>query len=266
MKLVKQLKLAPTKNNLLNALIVTTALVGIQTHSQAQTSKFEGTRLYLGNSFLSSNTKAKRIDDNNGLSATEESKQGSDIPVISLSHTIKFDSKYLVTFGAAYSDKGKTDYVIPLRCTEDIGPNAHTSCYTGSLATTSVPLGAQITFGSDKSIFLQPSYIINENTLGFLKLGYHNMPMRYSDGYSLDMFGGMFPNGSPVSKSQNLDGIGIGAGVEFFFNKNVLFKVEAEHIQYEKMNIPSRQTLGSSGGGNLKPSSNNLTISVGYQF
>ena len=256
MKLVKQLRLAPTKNNLLNALIVTTALVGIQTHSQAQTSKFEGTRLYLGNSFLSSNTEAKRIDDNNGLSATEESKQGSDIPVISLSHTIKFDSKYLVTFGAAYSDKGKTDYVIPLRCTEEIDLGGHTTCYTGA---GSLPRGAKIDFGSDKSIFLQPSYIINENTLGFLKLGYHNMPMRYSDGYSI---GG----GSPVSKSQNLDGIGIGAGVEFFLNKNVLFKVEAEHIQYEKMNIPSGATVTSSGGGNLKPSSNNLTISVGYQF
>jgi opacity protein-like surface antigen len=262
MKLIKQLRLAPTKNNLLNALIVTTALVGIQTHSQAQTSKFEGTRLYLGNSFLSSNTKAKRIDDNNGLSETEESKQSSDIPVISLSHTIKFDSKYLVTFGAAYSDKGKTDYVIPLRCTEDIDFGGHPSCYTGGISDTALPRGAKIDFGSDKSIFLQPSYIINENTLGFLKLGYHNMPMRYSDGYSL----GMFPNGPPVSKSQNLDGIGIGAGVEFFFNKNVLFKVEAEHIQYEKMNIPSGNTVTSSGGGNLKPSSNNLTISVGYQF
>ena len=264
MKLVKQLRLAPTKNNLLNALIVTTALVGIQTHSQAQTSQFEGTRLYLGNSFLSSNTKAKRIDDNNGLSETEESKQGSDIPVISLSHTIKFDSKYLVTFGAAYSDKGKTDYVIPLRCTENIGPDAHTSCYTGAGSSTALPRGAKIDFGSDKSIFLQPSYIINENTLGFLKLGYHNMPMRYSDGYSITLF----PDGDgpPVSKSQNLDGIGIGAGVEFFFNKNVLFKVEAEHIQYEKMNIPSGRTVTSSGGGNLKPSSNNLTISVGYQF
>ena len=259
MKLVKQLRLAPTKNNLLNALIVTTALVGIQTHSQAQTSKFEGTRLYLGNSFLSSNTEAKRIDDNNGRSATEESKQGSDIPVISLSHTIKFDSKYLVTFGAAYSDKGKTDYVIPLRCTENIGPGAHTECYTGDLADTALPRGAKIDFGNDKSIFLQPSYIINENTLGFLKLGYHNMPMRYSDGYSI-------MGSSPVSKSQNLDGIGIGAGVEFFFNKNVLFKVEAEHIQYEKMNIPSGRTVTSTGGGNLKPSSNNLTISVGYQF
>jgi len=262
MKLIKHLRLAPTKNNLLNALIVTTALVGIQTHSQAQTSKFEGTRLYLGNSFLSSNTEAKRVDDNNGLSATEESKQGSDIPVISLSHTIKFDSKYLVTFGAAYSDKGKTDYVIPLRCTENIGPSAHTDCYSGSISSTGLPLGAKIDFGSDKSIFLQPSYIINENTLGFLKLGYHNMPMRYSDGYSLSML----PNGPQVSKSQNLDGIGIGAGVEFFFNKNVLFKVEAEHIQYEKMNIPSGNTVTSSGGGNLKPSSNNLTISVGYQF
>jgi opacity protein-like surface antigen len=259
MKLIKQLRLAPTKNNLLNALIVTTALVGIQTHSQAQTSKFEGTRLYLGNSFLSSNTKAKRIDDNNGLSLTEESKQSSDIPVISLSHTIKFDSKYLVTFGAAYSDKGKTDYVIPLRCTEDIGFGGHTGCYTGELSDTALPRGAKIDFGSDKSIFLQPSYIINENTLGFLKLGYHNMPMRYSDGYST-------PISAPVSKSQNLDGIGIGAGVEFFLNKNVLFKVEAEHIQYKKMNIPSGNTVTSSGGGNLKPSSNNLTISVGYQF
>jgi hypothetical protein len=259
MKLIKQLRLAPTKNNLLNALIVTTALVGIQTHSQAQTSKFEGTRLYLGNSFLSLSTDAKRIDDNNGRSATEESKEGSDIPVISLSHTIKFDSKYLLTFGAAYSDKGKTDYVIPLRCTENIGPSAHTGCYTGELSFTSLPRGAQITFGNDKSIFLQPSYIINENTLGFLKLGYHNMPMRYSDGYSID-------DGGSVSKSQNLDGIGIGAGVEFFLNKNVLFKVEAEHIQYEKMNIPSGTTVTSSGGGNLKPSSNNLTISVGYQF
>jgi opacity protein-like surface antigen len=259
MKLIKQLRLAPTKNNLLNALIVTTALVGIQTHSQAQTSKFEGTRLYLGNSFLSLSTDAKRIDDNNGRSATEESKQGSDIPVISLSHTIKFDSKYLLTFGAAYSDKGKTDYVIPLRCTENIGPGAHTTCYTGDLADTTLPRGAKIDFGNDKSIFLQPSYIINENTLGFLKLGYHNMPMRYSDGYSI-------LGGSMVSKSQNLDGIGIGAGVEFFLNKNVLFKVEAEHIQYEKMNIPSGNTVTSSGGGNLKPSSNNLTISVGYQF
>ena len=255
MKLIKQLRLAPTKNNLLNALIVTTALVGIQTHSQAQTSKFEGTRLYLGNSFLSLSTDAKRIDDNNGRSETEESKQGSDIPVISLSHTIKFDSKYLLTFGAAYSDKAKTDYVIPLRCTENIGPDAHTACYDG---VGFLPRGAQITFGSDKSIFLQPSYIINENTLGFLKLGYHNMPMRYSDGYSIV--------GNPVSKSQNLDGIGIGAGVEFFLNKNVLFKVEAEHIQYEKMNIPSGATVTSTGGGNLKPSSNNLTISVGYQF
>jgi len=262
MKLIKQLRLAPTKNNLLNALIVTTALVGIQTHSQAQTSKFEGTRLYLGNSFLSLSTDAKRIDNNNGRSATEESKEGSDIPVISLSHTIKFDSKYLLTFGAAYSGKGKTDYVIPLRCTENIGPEAHTSCYNGSISSTNLPLGAKIDFGSDKSIFLQPSYIINEDTLGFLKLGYHNMPMRYSDGYSLSML----PNGPQVSKSQNLDGIGIGAGVEFFFNKNVLFKVEAEHIQYEKMNIPSGNTVTSSGGGNLKPSSNNLTISVGYQF
>ena len=127
-----------------------------------------------------------------------------------------------------------------------------------------MPRGAKIDFGSDKSIFLQPSYIINENTLGFLKLGYHNMPMRYSDGYSLG--GGGAPGGAPVSKSQNLDGIGIGAGVEFFLNKNVLFKVEAEHIQYEKMNIPSGATVTSTGGGNLKPSSNNLTISVGYQF
>jgi len=261
MKLIKQLRLAPTKNNLLNALIVTTALVGIQTHSHAQTSKFEGTRLYLGNSFLSLSTDAKRIDDNNGRSATEESKEGSDIPVISLSHTIKFDSKYLLTFGAAYSDKGKTDYVIPLRCTELIGPDAHTDCYNGRYSSTGLPLGAKIDFGSDKSIFLQPSYIVNEDTLGFLKLGYHNMPMRYSDGYSL-----INGNGPPVSKSQNLDGIGIGAGVEFFFNKNVLFKVEAEHIQYEKMNIPSGKTVTSSGGGNLKPSSNNLTISVGYQF
>lgn len=259
MKLIKQLRLAPTKNNLLNALIVTTALVGIQTHSHAQTSKFEGTRLYLGNSFLSLSTDAKRIDDNNGRSATEESKEGSDIPVISLSHTIKFDSKYLVTFGAAYSDKGKTDYVIPLRCTENIGTYPHTDCYNGDLSSTGLPLGAKIDFGSDKSIFLQPSYIINEDTLGFLKLGYHNMPMRYSDGYSI-------LGSAPVSKSQNLDGIGIGAGVEFFLNKNVLFKVEAEHIQYEKMNIPSGRTVTSSGGGNLKPSSNNLTISVGYQF
>jgi len=255
MKPIKQLRLAPTKNNLLNALIVTTAFVGIQTHSHAQTSKFEGTRLYLGNSFLSLSTDAKRIDDNNGLSATEESKEGSDIPVISLSHTIKFDSKYLLTFGAAYSDKGKTDYVIPLRCTEYMDFGGHPGCYTGA---GTLPRGAKIDFGSDKSIFLQPSYIINENTLGFLKLGYHNMPMRYSDGYSLLE--------DPVSKSQNLDGIGIGAGVEFFLNKNVLFKVEAEHIQYEKMNIPSGNTGTSSGGGNLKPSSNNLTISVGYQF
>ena len=105
------------------------------------------------------------------------------------------------------------------------------------------------------SVYVQPTYSINESTAFFAKVGYHNARVSIND-----INGQVFFNG--LSYGNNVSGVGYGIGLMTMLNKNLFLKIELEKVDYNRINIPfeaghvTTYSLSTSSG----------IFSVGYKF
>jgi opacity protein-like surface antigen len=64
-------------------------------------------------------------------------------------------------------------------------------------------------------------------------------------------------NTASESSTQNLNGVGVGFGLQTLVSKNIYVKAEAQHVMYSSE---------SSGGSTFKPSETLGTLGVGFRY
>lgn len=108
------------------------------------------------------------------------------------------------------------------------------------------------------SLYIQPTYALNESTALFAKVGYHSTRITINDD------GGQIL-GSFNKTSKDLNGVGYGFGIMAFINKNVFIKTEMEFVNYQRTHI---SYPNSTNHGNLtyKLTSAAGIVSLGYRF
>ena len=92
------------------------------------------------------------------------------------------------------------------------------------------------------SLFFAPTYRLSSDTLGYLKVAYHNSKIEYSNDF----------NYSQGTKS--LHGYGVGVGARSFLTKNIFANLEIQRIMYSDdsfflSNLGTGSTVGSFGLG-----------------
>lgn len=93
------------------------------------------------------------------------------------------------------------------------------------------------------SLYVEPGVLVSNSTLVYAKAAYLNMKGEAS--------------GFGATASENLDGLGYGAGVRVAFGKAAFWQLEFTQSDYNSKSIY---------GVGFKPSSFNRTLGVGYRF
>lgn len=150
--------------------------------------------------------------DNLGTTGKTDAVYGLD-----LSYSVPIDNKFLIAFGGTY-DLNKQD--------------------AGNL------IGI-VSFKTKErySLYLAPTFAINDNSALFLKAGWHNMKAEASAG--------------GVSDSENFSGWGYGAGIKVMIDKNLYAQAELQTVDYGTK---------TSDGDKFDIKTNAGIISIGYKF
>jgi opacity protein-like surface antigen len=93
------------------------------------------------------------------------------------------------------------------------------------------------------SINFKPGYLVSPNTMLFGLVGYHSIR-------------GTLTTAS-ASNTQNLNGVGVGFGLQTLVSKNIYVKAEAQHVMYSSE---------STGGSTFKPNETLGTLGVGFRY
>ena len=99
------------------------------------------------------------------------------------------------------------------------------------------------------SIYLEPTYLLSENTGIFLNLSYNKAKITAAavDGVTL---------------SEDVDAYGYGVGIKNFIDKNLFVKAQVNYVKYG-----SHDTTASDGEATtISPKTTTALISVGYKF
>jgi opacity protein-like surface antigen len=103
------------------------------------------------------------------------------------------------------------------------------------------------------SIYLQPTYALNDSTSLFVKVGYHSVKSTIDDSV-MQFF--LLPK-----TTKTLNGLGYGFGITTFLNANLFVKTEIGFVDYGSTAIAAqgaytKHELTSTSG----------TVSLGYKF
>ena len=102
------------------------------------------------------------------------------------------------------------------------------------------------------SIYIQPTYVVADNTGIFAKLSYN----------FAKSIGKISLDDESVSNSKNLEGWGYGIGTRTFLDKNLYFQVEGSYVEYETHKV----TFDSDVSSSHKPKVLSALVSIGYKF
>jgi opacity protein-like surface antigen len=99
------------------------------------------------------------------------------------------------------------------------------------------------------SIYLEPTYLLSENTGIFLNLSYNKAKMTAAadDGVTL---------------SEDVDAYGYGVGIKNFIDKNLFVKAQVNYVKYGSHNTTASDGVPST----ISPKTTTALISVGYKF
>lgn len=180
-----------------------------------------------------------------GLNETTSFKLGNDSTTFSidLSQTFALDNKFALGIGAGY-DFGK----IKLGQTN----------YSESVLTTTSTLNLELK--DHYNIYLQPMYIMSDNSSIFGKVGYN---------FAKGTLKATLDNASG-SASKNFEGWNYGIGAKFLIDKNLFIQTEANYTVYDsvKADLTSSfsDTYGDEYSLTFKPEVLSAKISIGYKF
>ena len=109
-----------------------------------------------------------------------------------------------------------------------------------------------------KSIYVQPTYVLNNNFAAFAKLGYHEIEGVGKLTTDLTVNGQTLLAGSTKEKFK---GMGYGFGLKGLINENIYIQAEAQFIDYDKEGGGSNASAVS-----FEPDTVSGIISIGYKF
>jgi opacity protein-like surface antigen len=226
------------------ALLATTAA----TPALSQSKNFAGPSIAIGGGYNSAKVNSTetvvdlgsgRIDILEGDTATLKFGDNNFNALIDLSYGIPIDNNFVLSIGATYD---LTDTEVEAFNSTDA--NGNTSSVKAKLK-------------DHHSLYIQPTYLMNNNTGIFAKFGYHKAKgnLSFNDS-TLD----------PVSLSKNLDGWGYGIGAKTFINNNTYLQFEGSLVKYKSKSGDIINSDGDTFNESLKPEILSALISVGYKF
>ena len=171
----------------------------------AQTKNFVGASL--GVSYASAGGSVK-IDDGDAV----EVGANDNVFGLDFLYGVQADNKFVVGFGATYD-----------LTNQDMGSGG----------------GYTLKAKDHYSIYVAPTYVLNENSALFLKAGYHKV------------------KGELGGYSENFSGWGYGAGMKFMLDKNLYVQAELQRVNYGSE---------TGGGASIEPTSSAGIISIGHKF
>jgi opacity protein-like surface antigen len=183
------------------------------TPALSQTKNFAGPSMAISISSIGSEVGIVLADGTDlGTTGKTDAVYGLD-----LSYSVPIDNKFLIAFGGTYDlnkqDAGNLVGIISFKVKERY------------------------------SLYLAPTFTINDNSALFLKAGWHNMKAEATaDG---------------VSDSENFEGWGYGAGIKVMIDKNLYAQAELQTVDYgSKTSDGEKIDIKTSAG----------IISIGYKF
>ncbi len=196
----------------------------------AQAKNFEGPSAALTFATVGANTNINLKDGNDSTGI--DSGKTTLVSGVDLSYAQSIDSNWLIGFGITY-DFNKT--------------KSGTFTYDDGVESGSLSL----TTKNHYSLYVQPTYAVNNSTALFAKLGYHKTK-GVIEGVS---------NGDAGSVSSNFNGIGYGVGIKTFIDKNLFVQAEAQLVDYKKKSFTEDGVTDS-----YKIKSTAGIVSIGYKF
>jgi opacity protein-like surface antigen len=161
--------------------------------------------------------------------------------LIDLSYGIPIDNNFVLSIGATYD----------LTDTEVDAFNSTTTVGEGETTT------IKAKFKDHHSVYIQPTYLINNSTGIFAKFGYHKAKGNLSlNNSTLD----------PISLSKNFDGWGYGIGAKTFINNNIYLQFEGSLVEYRSKGGNITNSDEDVFNESIKPEILSALISVGYKF
>jgi opacity protein-like surface antigen len=219
------------------ALLATTAA----TPALSQSKNFAGPSIAIGGGYSSQNYDLNFVDTDveDAANLNFDSGKNDFSALIDLGYGFQVDKKLAISIGGTY-DLTKSK-VTPARITDE----------ENTITTIDSELKDHY------SLYIQPTYLVNDNTGLFAKLSYNFV--KSVGKISLAEVG---EDVVSVSNSKNLEGWGYGIGARTFLDKNLYFQIEGNYVEYENHNVVFNETTTS----NHKPKVLSALVSIGYKF
>ncbi|CAN1607124.1 K16079 omp31; outer membrane immunogenic protein [Candidatus Pelagibacterales bacterium] len=222
------------------AMLATTAA----TPALSQSKNFAGPSIAIGGGY-SSQTYDLKFTDTGTDPVTELSfNNGKNdfSALIDLGYGFQVDKNLAITIGGTY-DLTKSK-VTPMKV---VGPVDDTDPSLGS-ETTKITSELKDHY----SLYIQPTYLVNDNTGLFAKLSYN----------FVKSVGKISVDDESVSNSKNLEGWGYGIGARTFLDKNLYAQIEGNYVEYENHKV----IFDSENSSSHKPKVLSALVSIGYKF
>ncbi len=177
----------------------------------------------------------------NTSSETSASSSGAPL-VLGLGYTFKLQEKFTLGLGVDYSALTQT--------TSSTGfsyPSISSATYNYDFA-----------ISNRFNIFVAPGYAIDENKLAYIKLGYSNQNIQYSQTNCC----------STPSEKANVSGYVLGLGYKQIIQNGLYGFIEANYYGYANTTMKATYTDGPGGTTQVSPdlSAYNVLVGIGYRF
>jgi hypothetical protein len=175
--------------------------------------------------------------------STSSSPSASSAPlVLGLGYTFKLQEKFTLGLGVDYSAVTQTTQASGFSY-----PSISSNTYDYDFS-----------ISNRFNIFIAPGYAIDDKKLAYVKLGYSNQDVQYSQTNCCS---------SPSNKA-NVSGYVLGLGYKQIISDGLYGFVEANYYGYSKANMSSTYSDGPGGTVSANPNLNayNVLVGLGYKF
>jgi len=197
------------------------------TPALSQAKNFAGPSIAIGGGYSSQTAKLNIAVD--GLSVDRGIGQNNFSALVDLSYGLELDKSFILSVGATYD------------LTES---NVDILVFDGDSLKSKLQ--------DHYSLYLQPTFLVNNNTGIFGKLSYNFA--KYT--------GSITEEGVTRSASNDLEGWGYGIGAKTFLTNSTYIQVEGNYTEYSTYSTVLDETVSFSG----KPKVLSALISAGYKF
>ena len=239
------------KNNFAGpSLAISASQVAAETHSQS-----------LAISFLTNNETQSYGDLTNS--------QSSRVGGLDLNYGIAISNNFVLGVGATY-DFGK------IKSGKNLFAGGQLDEDTGNFEGVTTQIKSSLK--NHRSIYIQPTYVVNKDSAIFAKVGKHyaksTINIAHCQAGDLDAedvgivgacTGEDFSEESYLDNSKSVSGWGYGLGLKMFVTNNLFVQAEAGIVNYKRHDSFSEDAY-SLLENSSKTKTSNATISVGYKF